>query len=238
MPPRTLYMTCSPRPSCIHASVPLCTWLRTPVPRPGEKFNTCLNTLPFQLVLQIPAPKMTALAYTHEAFARFNKGCPQPSCRQNHLPWGLTPTGFAAEETAYPMPLCHQLAAAAFTAGLDYHQLRASIGRQPKASNSLLSARARQWGDHARPAHLMQIPCHRTERLSHAFTLPSGCDCRMSIIPKHSQLLQLTQTVKEGQGQANITTAVWGVPFSRRLHEAGDTSRSSPVYTPRNFRLN
>ena len=31
-------------------------------------------------------PKMTALAYTHEAFARFNKGCPGPSCRQKHLP--------------------------------------------------------------------------------------------------------------------------------------------------------
>ena len=122
------------------------------------------------------------------------------------------------------MPLCRELAkafqlvAAAFTAGLDYRQLRASIGRQPKAIKQppLVPEHASVVTMQG-PAHLMQVPCHRTERLSHTFTLPSGCDCRMSISPEHSQLLQLTQTVKEGQGQANITTAVWGVLFGQKI---------------------
>ena len=73
----------------------------------------------------------------------------------------------------------------------------------------------------------MQAPCHRTEHLSRAFTVPSGCDCVIPVIPKHSQLLQLTQTVKEGQ--VSITTAVWGVPFSpeefvKRAIQAGHPS--------------
>ena len=96
---------------------------------------------------------------------------------------------------------------------LDYHQLRASAGQQPKAvkQHVLVPERASVVTVQG-PAHLMQVPRRRTERLSRAFTLPAGCDCVIPVIPKHSQLLQLTQTVKEGQ--VSITTAVWGVPFS------------------------
>ena len=95
-------------------------------------------------------PKNTALAITHEAFRRFNKSCPGLACSRNRLPWGLSSSGFAtAEESVYPIPF-YQEVAATFQEifqrikeqpHLNYHQLRACTGLQPKGQQS----RASQW---------------------------------------------------------------------------------------------
>ena len=45
-------------------------------------------------------PKHTALAFTHPAFAKFCRSCPNCS---DHLPWGLSDSGWAtSEEAVYP----------------------------------------------------------------------------------------------------------------------------------------
>ena len=85
-------------------------------------------------------PKHTPLAFTHPAFSKVCRSCPKCS---DHLPWGLSSSGWAtSEEAVYPLPFCEQVAATLVhifeqpSPDINYHQLRASTGLQPKASKS------------------------------------------------------------------------------------------------------
>ena len=102
-------------------------------------------------------PKHTALAFTHPAFAKFCRSC--PNC-PDHLPWGLSSSGWATSaESLYPTPLCEQVTAtlvqifAQPSPDLNYHQLRASaaLGETVKetiifkAEVTALICATRQW---------------------------------------------------------------------------------------------
>ena len=161
-------------------------------------------------------PKHTALAFTHPAFAKFCRSC--PNC-PDHLPWGLSSSGWAtSEEAVYPIPFCEQVAATLVqifqqpSPGIDYHQLRASTGLQPKASKShpvvpehkrVIVVRA--------PSQFFKPPCLRMERLDAPVTLHSACQCELRCLPSGAQLLRLHSSGNEGD---SLCVSVWGIPHS------------------------
>ena len=161
-------------------------------------------------------PKHTALALTHPAFAKFCRSC--DDC-PDHLPWGLSSSGWAtSEEAVYPIPFCEQVAATLVqifqqpSPGIDYHQLRASTGLQPKASkiHPVVPEHKRVIVVRA-PSHIFKPPCLRMERLDAPVTLHSACQCELRCLPSGAQLLHLHSSGNEGD---SLCVSVWGIPYS------------------------
>ena len=153
------------------------------------------------------------------------RSCPGITCSKHHLPWGLSSSGFAtAEESVYPVPLCKEVAAAFQEifqqsqqhAGLDYHQLRASTGLQPKASKTVPVVSEHKclvtWSG---PEHLCRMPCRRMERLAHPLPIPTLCQCSLDALPAGAQLLHMHTSVKQGDGSSSCVS-VWGIPYNPR----------------------
>ena len=110
-------------------------------------------------------PKHTALAFTHPAFAKFCRSC--PNC-PDHLPWGLSSTGWAtAEEAVYPMPFCEQVAATFVhifeqpSQGIDYHQMRRpqACSRRPARFRRSCPNTSRLWLSGARCRFSSRLAC-------------------------------------------------------------------------------
>ena len=161
-------------------------------------------------------PKRTALAFTHPAFAKFCRSC--PSC-PDHLPWGLSASGWAtSEEAVYPIAFCEQVAATLVHIfeqpdhGIDYHQMRASTGLQPKASKVRpVVPEHKQVVVVRGPLQFFRPPCLHMERIHDPIALHSACQCELRCLPSGAQLLRMHSSDNQGD---SLCVSVWGIPYS------------------------
>lgn len=162
-------------------------------------------------------PKWTLLAFNHKAFRAINKCCPGESAFHVHKPWGLITTSadrhFAtAEETAYPLPLAHQIAKCFASALMDrgwkpppiaftddchvqpHKKMRAVTNSQPKAARlPPLVPEHKQVVVVSGPFSVLRnTPVFPMQRLKQPFPLPEQCASVLSVLPAEAQLLRTT----------------------------------------------
>ena len=97
---------------------------------------------------------------------------------------------------------------------LDYRQLRASAGLQPKASEVIaVVPEHKQVLVLTGPKQECSFPCVRVERLSESFAVPPLCQCTLRVLPLGAQLLHLRASANQAEGLSSCV-AVWGIPYT------------------------
>ena len=133
--------------------------------------------------------------------------------------WGLSASGWAtSEESVYPIAFCEQVAATLVHIfeqpdhGIDYHQMRASTGLQPKASKVRpVVSEHKQVVVVRGPLQFFRPPCLRMERIHDPIALHSACQCELRCLPSGAQLLHMHSSGNEGD---SLCVSVWGIPYS------------------------
>ena len=178
-------------------------------------------------------PKWTALAHTHDVFARINKCCPGESASHKHAPWGFTFKNnervFAtSEEAAYPMELASEIAMA-FKDVLhanswilepqgwshsSFAAMRAIAGSQPKASRLPPLVSEHKFVVKVEGPHkAMAVLPHKTmQRCKASLCIPPECTATADCIPSDSQLLRVTEF--RSSGGVFMASQFWGIPWS------------------------